>query len=57
MLVVCYEFPYMDGLYKLDSGNEHHFPVKGPRLTNDIRTHQIFHIIYIFFVWNVTGKP
>jgi hypothetical protein len=56
MLVVCYKFPYMKDLYKLDSGDEHYFSVKGPRLTNEIRTHQIFHIIYIFLVWNVTGK-
>ena len=56
MLAICYKFPYMEGLYKLDSGDEHHFPVKGPTLTNDTRTHQIFHIIYIFLVWNVTGK-
>jgi len=50
MLVVCYKLPYMDGLYKLDSGHEFHFPVKGSTLKNDIRTHQIFHIIYIFLV-------
>lgn len=55
-LVVCYKFPYMDGLYKLDSGDELHFPVKGSTLTNAIRTHQIFHIIYILLVLNVTGK-
>ena len=57
MLVVCFKFPYhVDGLYRLYSGNIHHFPVKGPRLTNHIRTHQIFHTIYISLVWNVTGK-
>jgi hypothetical protein len=56
MLFVCYKFPYMEGLYKPNSGDEHHFPVKGSRLTNVVRTHKIFHIIYIFLVWNVTGK-
>jgi len=36
----------MEGLHKLDSGDEHVFPVKGPRLTNDIKTSDISHNLH-----------